>query len=181
MLVAKKTLLGPLLPWFTGCSAVLPGHLPFWASASISVPGAPASSLLTGSQVLASNPGVEIWAPVWVAVAVLCTRQPAEPTLDTSLAPVSDGELRLMPTVRTGGVLAGDTADCGAAWALDASQRSVVAATAAAAQRAGTRRMVRLIAGNSCLAVVGRERRVPPLNGQLVRILSKQTCQESVS
>jgi hypothetical protein len=69
--------------------------LPVCASASISVPGAPASSLVTGSQVLVSNPGVEIWAPVCVATALLCTAQPAEPRFVTSLAPVSDGERTL--------------------------------------------------------------------------------------
>src|ERR1043166_3614936 len=86
MLVEKNTLLAPLVPWFTGCSAVSPGHLPFCASASISVPGAPASSLLTGSQVLVLKPGVEICAPVWVATALLCTSQPADPRFATSLA-----------------------------------------------------------------------------------------------
>src|SRR6266568_2081919 len=91
MLAEKKTLLAPLVPWLTGCSAVSPGHLPFWASASISVPGAPASSLVTGSQVLVSNPGVEICAPVCVAMALLCTAQPPDPRFVTSLASVSDG------------------------------------------------------------------------------------------
>src|SRR5260370_32069476 len=91
MLAEKKTLLAPLVPWLTGCSAVSPGHLPFCASASISVPGAPASSLVTGSQVLVSNPGVEICAPVCVAMALLCTAQPPDPRFVTSLAPVSDG------------------------------------------------------------------------------------------
>src|ERR1051326_588317 len=91
MLVEKKTLLGPLLLWLTGCSAVSPGHLPFCARASISVPGAPASSLLTGSQVLVLKPGVEICAPVWVATALLCTSQPADPRFATSLAPVPAG------------------------------------------------------------------------------------------
>jgi hypothetical protein len=60
MLVEKNTLFGLFVLWFTGWSAVSPGHMPFWARASISVPGAPASSLLTGSQVLVLNPGVEI-------------------------------------------------------------------------------------------------------------------------
>jgi hypothetical protein len=70
MLLPKNTLFGLSVLWFTGCSAVSPGHLPFSARASISVPGAPASSLVTGSQVLVLNPGVEICAPVWVATAV---------------------------------------------------------------------------------------------------------------
>src|SRR5215471_18405662 len=94
MLFEKNTLFGPLVPWFTGCNAVSPGHCPFCARASISVPGAPASSLATGSQVLVLNPGAEICAPVWVATALLCTRQPPAPRLEMSLAPVSDGELR---------------------------------------------------------------------------------------
>src|ERR1051326_2212687 len=89
MLVEKKTLLVPLVFWLTGCSAVSPGHLPFCTSASISVPGAPASSFVTSSQVLVSNPGVEICAPVCVAMALLCTAQLPDPRLVTSLAPVS--------------------------------------------------------------------------------------------
>src|SRR6476661_7939507 len=93
MLVEKKTLLVPPVFWFTGCSAVSPGHLPFCARASISVPGAPASSLETGSQVLVLKPGVEICAPVCVATALLCTSQPAPPTSERSLAPVLAGEL----------------------------------------------------------------------------------------
>src|SRR5258708_37772810 len=84
MLVAKNTLFGLLLLWFTGCSAVSPGHLPFCARASISVPGAPASSLVTGSQVLVLNPGVEICAPDWLATALLCTSQPPVPRLVTN-------------------------------------------------------------------------------------------------
>ena len=73
MLFEKKTLFGLLVFWFTGWSAVSPGHWPFCARASISVPGAPASSLVTGSQVVVLKPGVEICAPVWVALALLCT------------------------------------------------------------------------------------------------------------
>src|SRR5215510_12321823 len=84
MLFEKNTLFGLLVLWFTGCSAVSPGHLPFCASASTSVPGAPASSLVTGSQVLVLNPGVEIWAPVWVATALLWTSQPLAPRLAMS-------------------------------------------------------------------------------------------------
>ena len=101
MLLEKNTLFGLLVLWFTGCSAVSPGHWPFWARASISVPGAPASSLVTGSQVLVLKPGVEICAPVWVATALLCTSQPA-PRLVMSLAPVSAGELRLTPATAPG-------------------------------------------------------------------------------
>src|SRR6516164_9687914 len=95
MLFEKKTLCGLLVFWFTGCSAVSPGHWPFCARASISVPGAPASSLVTGSQVLVLKPGVEICAPVCVAMALLCTVQPLVPRLEMSLAPVSDGAFRL--------------------------------------------------------------------------------------
>ncbi len=64
-------LFGLLVFWFTGCSAVSPGHRPFWARASSSVPGAPASSFVTGSQVLVLKPGVEICAPLWVATELL--------------------------------------------------------------------------------------------------------------
>src|SRR5579859_2763713 len=95
MLVEKNTLFGLSVLWLTGCSAVSPGHLPFCARASTSVPGAPASSGVTGSQVLVLNPGVEICAPVCVATALLCTCQPPVPRLETSLAPVAAGELRL--------------------------------------------------------------------------------------
>src|SRR5215470_16892862 len=104
MLFEKNTLLGLLVLWFTGCSAVSPGHLPFWARASISVPGAPASSLVTGSQVLVLNPGVEICVPVCVATALLCTAQPPAPRSETSLAPVPEGELSWRLAVRAGGM-----------------------------------------------------------------------------
>src|SRR5215472_11879588 len=92
MLLEKNTLLGLLVPWFTGCRAGSPGHWPLLASASISVPGAPASSLLTGSQLLVLNPGAEICAPVCVATALLCTSQPDAPRSEISVAPVA-GEL----------------------------------------------------------------------------------------
>src|SRR5215813_10257021 len=92
MLFEKNTLFEPLEAWVTGCNAVSPGQRPFWASASISVPGAPASSLATDSQVDVLKPGVEIWAPDWVAVALLCTFQPPVPRFEMLLAPVSDGE-----------------------------------------------------------------------------------------
>src|SRR5215471_11753736 len=149
MLFEKNTLFGPLVPWFTGCSAVSPGHLPFCARASISVPGAPASSLLTGSQVLVSNVGVEICAPDWVATALLCTVQPLLPRLETSLAPVPDGELR-------SAALCGDAAPGLAAPAAAAapgtSQANAVTETAA--QRTERGCVVRLIAGHSCLAAI---------------------------
>src|SRR5215471_17680984 len=94
MLLEKKTLFGLLVFWLTGCRAVSPGHWPFCASASISVPGAPASSFATGSQLAVLKPGVEICAPVWVATALLCTRQPLAPRLVRSEPPVSAGEAR---------------------------------------------------------------------------------------
>src|SRR5215469_16859978 len=81
MLFEKNTLLGLPVPWLTGWSAPSPGQRPFCASASISVPGAPASSLVTGSQVLVLKPGVEICAPVCVATELLCTSQPLLPRL----------------------------------------------------------------------------------------------------
>ena len=96
-------LFGLLAPWFTGCSAVSPGHWPFCARASSSVPGAPASSFVTGSHVLVLKPGVEICAPVWVATALLCTSQPADPRFVMSLAPVSRGEPRLAPATAARG------------------------------------------------------------------------------
>src|SRR5215470_14781078 len=80
MLLEKNTLFGPLVLWFTGCRAVSPGQSPFWASASTSVPGAPASSLVTGIQLEVLKPGVEIWAPVAEVLALLSTLQPAPPT-----------------------------------------------------------------------------------------------------
>src|SRR5580700_12321679 len=104
MLVEKNTLFGLSVLWLTGCSAVFPGHLPFCARASTSVPGAPASSPVTGSQVLVLNPGVEICAPVCVATALLCTSQPPLPRLVTSLAPVPAGAAKLT------------AAACAAAW-----------------------------------------------------------------
>src|SRR5580700_10588870 len=96
MLVEKNTLFGLSVLWLTGWSAVSPGHRPFCARASISVPGAPASSLVTGSQVLVLNPGVEICAPVWVAMALLCTVQPPLPRLEMSLAPGAAGEAKVV-------------------------------------------------------------------------------------
>src|SRR5215472_13145802 len=92
MLLEKNTLFGPLVLWFTGCRAVSPGQSPFWASASTSVPGAPASSLLTGIQLEVLKPGVEIAAPVAEVLALLSTLQPVPPRLDMSEAPVSEGD-----------------------------------------------------------------------------------------
>src|SRR5215469_4201694 len=88
MLSEKNTLRRPWSLWFTGCRAGSPGQRPFCARASTSVPGAPAPSLATGSQDLALNPGLEICAPDWGAVALLATRQPCAPRSVTLLAPV---------------------------------------------------------------------------------------------
>src|SRR5215831_6130029 len=163
MLFEKNTLFGLLVPWFTGCSAVSPGHLPFWARASISVPGAPASSLATGSQVLVLNPGVEICVPVCVATALLCTVQPPAPRSETSLAPGPEGELSWRPAVRAGSrTRPWGWAAAGVPGALEASQARVVADAIMAAQRAPRGRMARLrMVGNSCPAVRDRERRLP--------------------
>src|SRR5215467_810982 len=128
MLLEKNTLLGLLVLWFTGCRAVSPGHLPFCSRASISVPGAPASSLLTGNQVLVLNPGVEICAPVCVATALLCTCQPDEPRFEMSVAPGLAGELA-SAAARTGDRAAADVAAGDAAWA-GASAPSVGSSTA---------------------------------------------------
>src|SRR5215831_17242270 len=65
------------------------GHTPFCSRASISVPGAPASSFVTASQPPVLNPGVEICCPDWVAVALVSTFQPADPRSDTALEPVA--------------------------------------------------------------------------------------------
>ena len=56
------------------------GQEPFCSNALSSVPGAPAPSLVTLSQPLVLNPGVEIWAPDWVAVALVRTFQPVPPS-----------------------------------------------------------------------------------------------------
>src|SRR5580700_605206 len=91
-----KTLLGLSALWLTGSSAVSSGQTPFWRSASTSVPTAPASSEVTGSQPVASKPGSEIWPPAWVApasvvqlvvAALLCTCQPDRPRVLVPPAP----------------------------------------------------------------------------------------------
>ena len=64
------------------------GQLPFCSRALISVPGAPAPSLATDSQPEVENPGVEICAPVCVAVALVSTFQPPPPRSVTALDPV---------------------------------------------------------------------------------------------
>src|SRR5579859_3122017 len=91
MLAEKNTLCRLSLLRFTGCSDGSPGQRPFCSSASISVPGAPALSLATGSQERASNDGAEICAPDWAAVALLATCQPPAPRSVRSLAPVPPG------------------------------------------------------------------------------------------
>src|SRR5262249_23774012 len=67
------------------------GHEPFCSNALISVPGAPAPSLVTLSQPLVAKPGVEICAPPWVAVALVRTFQPAVPRSAIALDPVGGG------------------------------------------------------------------------------------------
>jgi hypothetical protein len=162
MLAEKKTLFGLSVLWFTGCSAVSPGHFPFCARASISVPGAPASSLATGSQVLVLNPEVEICAPVCVATALLCTSQPREPRFETSLAPVPDGELVLTAAAIVGVLaVAGEAVRTrplpaafvsGMACALVVRASSAAAEMTTVARRAGCERVRDLMAGNSCPA-----------------------------
>jgi hypothetical protein len=57
--------------WLTGCRPWSSGQKPFCSSASTSVPTAPASSGLTGSQPAVPNPGSEISLPLSVAPARL--------------------------------------------------------------------------------------------------------------
>src|SRR5215470_12274303 len=133
MLLEKNTLFGLLVLWFTGWSAVSIGHWPFCASASTSVPGAPASSLVTGSQLEVLKPGVEICAPVAVVLALLSTLQPPVPRLLMSLAPVSEGDA-------AGAAARPDRADdAGDAWAAEAVRKA--AANGATAQNTKLRRM----------------------------------------
>src|SRR5215475_8210230 len=167
MLFEKKTLFGLLVLWFTGCRAVSPGHWPFWRRASISVPGAPASSLVTGSQVLVLNPGVEICAPDWVATALLCTSQPLLPRLEMSVALAPCGELGL-----AGVAGAAATAPC----ELGSSQAMHTADTMAVGQRADPERMIGRIAGHSCPAArVANDGRPPNRTAQVVSNLAEQT------
>ena len=158
--------------WFTGCRAVSPGQSPFWASASISVPGAPASSLVTGIQLTVLKPGVEIWAPLCVAVALLCTFQPPAPRLVMSLAPVSDGEVRAAeaaaavvtaPAVVTDPAVV--SAPAGVAGLADAAAAEAATSDAALAtvmtQNTELRRTAILIAGDLSAT---RHDRPPPLS-----------------
>src|ERR1044072_8064569 len=64
------------------------GHSPFCSSAPISVPGAPASSGCTFSHSAVSNPGAETSAPGCDASPLLCTCQPARPSVVRPSAPV---------------------------------------------------------------------------------------------
>ena len=93
------------------------------------------------------NPGVEICAPVWVATALLATFQPPEPRLEMSLAPVSAGELRLIPDARAGVapwlMLPAERAAC-----ADAPDIAKAAATTAA-HITKLARLTRFIADNS--------------------------------
>lgn len=161
MLVAKNTLFGLLVTWFTGCSAVSPGQRPFWASASISVPGAPASSLLTDSQLEVLKPGVEICAPDWVAVALLWTFQPVvAPRSEMSLAPVSDGEAAGSAGAAALAAPAGRAAWARAACALVAAA-SDATASAAAVQNTELRCRASRIPGDLSAT---RHDRLPPLS-----------------
>src|SRR6266571_3094816 len=135
MLSEKNTLRALSLLTLTGCRPWSPGQRPFCTSASISVPGAPAASLATRSQVLASNDGAEITAPDCAAVALLATRQPPAPRSVTSLAPVA--------------VAAPAPARAGAAWAPGACHANDVAAQAIEAHRTRGVRGNRFTAGNS--------------------------------
>src|SRR5262249_1916327 len=152
MLSEKNTLREPLLPWFTGCSAGSPGQRLFCSSASISVPGAPASSLRTRSQELASNDGAEICDPGAVAVALLATRQPCAPRLAVSLAPagpvwpVTPGpDAPIEAAQRKHGAAPVPWVAC----APGASHTSDVAAQASEAPMAKGGRRTRFTAGNS--------------------------------
>src|SRR5215469_9641548 len=158
MLFEKNTLFGLLVLWFTGCSAVSPGHWPFCASASISVPGAPASSLVTGSQVLVLNPGVDIWAPVWVATALLWTAQPLAPRLVMSepLGPavaVRTARPAALGPTRWPAVLGADNVRPVLACAVANEMAWLPAARAATATKERIGRISRVIATNSCLTV----------------------------
>src|SRR5262249_8699360 len=67
------------------------GRIPFWRIASISVPGAPASSGLTGSQPAVGNPGVETCSPGCVTTRVLWTVQPCRPMVERPRPAAPDG------------------------------------------------------------------------------------------
>src|SRR6266568_19795 len=144
MLSEKNTLRALSLLTLTGCRPWSPGQRPFCTSASISVPGAPAASLATRSQVLASNDGAEITAPDCAAVALLATRQPPAPRSVTSLAPARAGAA-CDAEIRT----AAETVAAGEAWAPGACHANDVAAQAIEAHRTRGVRGNRFTAGNS--------------------------------
>src|SRR6266496_1660459 len=152
------------------------GHLPFCCRAASSVPGAPASSLATGSHELVLNSGMEISAPVWVALALLATLQPPDPRLDRSLAPLADSELGpRRPTAARAPPAALGMATCGAACAPGAAEVSSAAADAMAAQRVRRRRMTGPMAGNSYPRPAGRDARCPHIS------ISSYTFQTNLS
>ena len=95
------------------------GQPPFCSSASISVPGAPASSGVTDSQPDVLKPGVEICCPVCVAVALVSTFQPPVPRV-----------------IGAAGLAAGVPAVIAAR--ADAAVTSASAAPASASSRRGT-------------------------------------------
>ena len=76
------------------------GQVPFCSSALISVPGAPAPSLVTDSQPAVEKPGVEICAPLWVAVAQVSTFQPAVPRVVIAVDPVGGAAAALFAGFR---------------------------------------------------------------------------------
>src|SRR6266496_884184 len=151
------------------------GHWPFCCSASSSVPGAPASSLVTDSQPLVLKPGVEICCPVCVAVALLSTFQPPEPRFDRLLAPVSDGAAAWMPPTAGRAAAGLGLPARGAACAPDAAATTEATASAVAAQKAIRGRMTRLMAGNSYLRPAGRDARCPHIS------ISSYTFQTNLS
>src|SRR5262249_17986360 len=100
----------------------------------------------TRSQERASNDGVEICAPVCVAVALLATCQPPAPRSVTSLAPVPLGAGKgFGAALRTTEL----TVAAGLAWAPGADHASDVAAQAREAHRISGVRGNLFTAGNS--------------------------------
>src|SRR5690349_3221278 len=93
------------------------GQEPFCSNALISVPGAPAPSLVTLSQPEVEKPGVEICAPLCVAVALVRTFQPAVPRVATALDPVG------------GAAATAGTGTDAAVWASNATALSAPAAS----------------------------------------------------
>jgi hypothetical protein len=127
--------------------------------------------LATGSQVEVLKPGVEIWAPDWVAIALLWTVQPLPPKFVMSLAPVSAGEASAAADLAAGPVRE-DPPTAPAAWrgcgpAVDPAAAVAEAATSDAAptnavtQKAELRRTAIPIAGDLSAT---RHDRPPPLS-----------------